>query len=92
MSLSNEYFDWHLTPRGWVEGTSGYDFGPVLVKPPSDRVLTVRHHDETPVVYRRIQWVEEIWRSDDERLVEKLVAQHGRVPERLPSESPPDDT
>jgi hypothetical protein len=57
--------DWHLTPRGWVQGTDVYFGRPTAESPPpEDRVLTMRDR-----VYQRSNWSREekswtqIWRS-----------------------------
>jgi len=46
MSLSKECQEYHLTPRGWVEGSfKGNAFvGSKNVKIPKDRVLTMRNN------------------------------------------------
>lgn len=58
--------EWHLTPNGWMHGTTRF-FGHIqgeAVEPPPDRVLTVVHE-----IYQRSEWsseersVHEIWRS-----------------------------
>jgi hypothetical protein len=41
MSASNEWTEWHLTPRGWERGTEKEDFRREDRDPPHDRVLTV---------------------------------------------------
>jgi hypothetical protein len=82
MSLSKEYQDEHLTPKGWVEGTESLDFGGTIVAVPDNCVMTVRHYDETPHVGTHIRWSKVTFRSGDEALVERLLKAHGDGPLR----------
>ena len=39
MAASNEWTEWHLTPRGWEEGSGRLDgVGVTHAEPPTDRV------------------------------------------------------
>lgn len=82
MSASNEWWDFHLTPRGWEGGSSMVDGGKGLteVQPPPDRVLTMRCSesvsDSHAPMYR--EW-EEQWRSPDEQSIQALLAKHGKA-------------
>ena len=79
MSASDEWWEWHLTPRGWIEGDEKLDHQPRVqrVEPPVDRVLTVCVHDYWPSVYRRQHWVTEEFRSADADVVNRLIEQYG---------------
>lgn len=85
MSLSKEWTIWHLTPRGWGEGSTRMDgIGVQEVPPPPDRVLSVEWEEEQTSMYgktRRLQT--EVWRSPDGGEVARLFALHGPPPERL---------
>lgn len=53
MSLSNEWFEYHLTPAGWIAGTEKLDSGTRNVPVPTDRVLTVQFHDSRSSIYSK---------------------------------------
>lgn len=85
MSASHEWTDWHLTPTGWVEGTSKLDSGATHEKPvPADRVLTVRWDEFLGAVQGKMHRThKEQWRSNDGALVAQLLAQFGPAPRSL---------
>jgi hypothetical protein len=85
MSLSHEWTDWHLTPRGWEEGSTEVDFGHVTEKePPPDRVLTVRFTEKLTSPYSKMHtWHDEKWRSDDANAVKTLLDKFGPPPDSL---------
>jgi len=83
MSLSKEYQEYHLTPKGWIEGSFKADlFGGSLQKEiPKDRVLTIRCYDEIthpkakPHLYDKI-----VWKLDDEERITTLKNKFGEKP------------
>lgn len=81
MSASNEWDEYHLTPRGWEEGSSKTDFAPEKeVPPPADRVLTKRFIDyQSSAFSRPHRYWEERWRSSDGAAVQELLAKHGDI-------------
>lgn len=83
MSLSNEWYEFHLTPAGWVKGSEKLDgAGEKGAPTPADRTLTLRFHDyqsHTRAKCKRRR--EEVWRSDDAALVKLLIQKFGRSPE-----------
>ena len=85
MSFSVEYTERHLTPRGWETGTERVDYGNTTYKdPPPDRVLTVRWTEEQTSPYAKMhRGSEEKWRSPDEALLQKLLAEFGAAPNSL---------
>lgn len=85
MSASNEWTLWHLTPRGWERGTEKTDFGEADEKPaPNDRVLTVKYREFMSSMFSSIEKTrDEVWRSQDERLVADLLAKFGPAPRSL---------
>ena len=59
MSASNEYSIWHLTPRGWEEGTEKLDFGTTERPVPPDAVLTLEYHERYSSIYSAPErWIE----------------------------------
>jgi hypothetical protein len=43
MAESDEWEEWHLTPRGWEQGSERVDFKGTTERPvPADRMLTFR--------------------------------------------------
>jgi hypothetical protein len=85
MSLSREWTDWHLTPRGWEAGSQHTDFGKETnIDPPQDRVLTSRFHEEISSRFSKPDRShEETWRSTDEESVDKLLKQFGSPPKLI---------
>jgi hypothetical protein len=82
MSAIHETFEYHLTPRGWVDGTAQLDLGnEEVVSPPEDRVATFEEDRYVGDVHSQIKvtW-EQTWRAQDVDL-EPLYAKFGRYPE-----------
>ena len=85
MSYSNEWTEWHLTPRGWESGTERID-GPGIERKdePKDRVLTYRWTEVQTSPYAPMRrYGREVFRASDERPIAELIAQFGKPPERL---------
>jgi hypothetical protein len=80
MSASNEWQERHLTPAGWLDGSTKLDHyrTPTHVEPPADRVLSVTVHDYWPSMARREHWIDEDYRSEDGELVTRLLEQFGQ--------------
>jgi hypothetical protein len=80
MAESNEYFDYHLTPVGWVKGSSRVSIENI-VEIPHDRVLSIRHTS-----YMRSSWsgseevVSVTYGRYDDDLVQNLRNQYGFWP------------
>jgi hypothetical protein len=84
VSLSEEYTDWDLTPRGWERGTERLDTGKTTeVKPPLDRVLTVRWLEEQISPSHRHESSNELWRSTDVEAIRELIEYFGTPPRSL---------
>ena len=85
MSASHEWTEWHLTHRGWEQGSWKIDFGSVNHKGyPADRVLTCQYHVRLSSSFSQYQrYVDEIWQSDNETVVKELIQKFGECPERL---------
>jgi hypothetical protein len=80
--LSDEWTDYHLTERGWEEGSLKSDGeGVTHVDLPDDRVLTIRRHERQGSPYSQMQvWSETEWESDDKKRLKELLAQFGSRP------------
>jgi hypothetical protein len=84
MSASNEWFEYHLTPQGWVTGSEKIDFSGIKGKDiPTDRVLTLRFNEYMSSSFSTMdKWCDEQYRHEDESLVNRLVKQFGESPGR----------
>ena len=84
MSLSKESQEYHLTPRGWIEGSFR---GDVLgsskdVGIPKDRVLTIACYDELPSVYSKPYFYDQVvWESEDKQAINHLKKKYGDKPD-----------
>ncbi len=80
MPVSRQWTEWHLTPGGWVSGSSRRDGeGNVWRDEPEDRVITFVYQERTASV-------QESWRSKHAGAaadIERLLAQHGACPQKL---------
>lgn len=82
MSVSNEWFEWHLTPNGWIEGSKKIDGSGVYQKEiPNESVLTLCFHERLSSPFSRAeQYYTIAWQHSDKALIEKLVQLHGDKP------------
>lgn len=82
MSASNEWFEYHLTPNGWVEGAEKVDGGGLKSKPsPPERVLTLCFHERLSSPFSKMEyWYTEGWRHEDSNLVQELINKYGSKP------------
>lgn len=86
VSMSNEWTEWHLTPRGWEPGKSSLDFQPVRGpdKPPKDRVLSVQYNEHMGSAVSKVSKLKnEIWRSPDASAINSLLKEFGECPEQI---------
>ncbi len=85
MSASDEWTEYHLTPKGWETGSDRVDGqGETLKDPPADRVLTVRWREYLGSVYGKMKrYHEEVWKSDDVTAISALRKQFGEPPSSL---------
>lgn len=84
MSLSKECQEYHLTPRGWVEGSFQGDAigGANKVETPDDRVLTVACYDELSSAFSKPYFHDQVlWQSGDKSLLEQLKTKFGERPD-----------
>ncbi len=84
MSLTNEWFEFHLTSAGWVAGSEKLDFGGGKNVPtPEGRVFTIRCHIFQSCSFAdEKRWCEEVFRSDDAALVQELLERLGNRPDK----------
>ncbi|MFT3927461.1 MAG: hypothetical protein QM778_33315 [Myxococcales bacterium] len=82
MSASNEWNEYHLTPRGWEPGSFKTDFAGIKERPtPPDRAMTCTSHEYQSGIYSKVdRWTDEDWRSADAALVARLLVQFGPCP------------
>jgi hypothetical protein len=82
MSASNEWFDYHLTPRGWELGSSKTDFGrPVTKDPPSDRVISIHVTERLSSSFSKVDQTTTVtFQTDDTEALNDLIARFGESP------------
>lgn len=85
MSLSKEWTEWHLTPRGWESGSERIDFSGITSKePPVDRVVTYRWIEEQTSAFSRMHCKhEKVWEAGDKAAINQLLKQYGGAPSHL---------
>lgn len=85
MAASNEWTEWHLTPRGWERGSECEDHSGVKEKSaPPDRVLTYRWEEHLSSEFGTMdRSSQELWRSDDKAEIKELIMKFGGPPESL---------
>lgn len=85
MTLSKEWTDWHLTPRGWERGSQRTDGVGVEEKEPvADRILTHRWSEvQTSGYSQMVRHGERMWESGDKVRLAELLEEHGEPPESL---------
>jgi hypothetical protein len=85
MSASDEWTEYHLTPRGWEMGSDRVDGqGTTLKDPPADRVVTVRWREYLGSVYGKMKkYHEDVWESDDKAAIGELRRKFGDPPAEL---------
>lgn len=88
MSGNREWWEFHLTPKGWVKGSEQLQAGAKERPVPPDRMLTIRQHEHAPSRFAPPQtWSAIVWRHSDTRAIATLRAQFGEMPpgsERYP--------
>jgi len=89
MSLTNDSWEWHLTPTGWVLGTERLDQFVEQRPTPEDRVLSGRFEEKLEDAFSQLKltW-EVIWQdadADAAYLLEKFGEKPRHVAENLVS-------
>jgi hypothetical protein len=79
-----EWFEYHLTQNGWVEGSRHIDPGKTIeIASPQNRVMTIRGHETFPHVRAEAYGsVEIVWIDDDNDKVKALIEKIGKLPSR----------
>ncbi|QCI13342.1 hypothetical protein E6B08_19100 [Pseudomonas putida] len=85
MAASNEWTEWHLTPRGWERGTEREDFKPTVNRDaPADCVMTCKHSEVMSSSFSPVKSTDHtIWKHSDEQLLSSLLEQYGPAPKHL---------
>lgn len=82
----SEWTEWHLTFRGWEQGSQKREFSAQLkeVEAPDDRVLTCRYHENVTINSVWMQkHVSEVCKDSNQQQIDKLIEQFGSCPESL---------
>ena len=82
MAISRQWTEWHLTPRGWVSGSSRRDGeGNVWRDEPEDRIVTFAYQEQIDKAHPEPHvTVQESWRSKAVGAgagIDDLLIQHG---------------
>lgn len=84
MSASHEFTERHLTPAGWIRGSTRVDPGRIAMQePPGDRVLTVMWTERCNGYGPVHGSSSTTWRSEDAAAIARLIAQFGEAPRSL---------
>jgi hypothetical protein len=85
MAISKQWTEWHLTPAGWVSGSTRRDKeGNVWRDEPEDRVLSFVYQEQIDKAHPEPHpTVQESWRSKIAPNVDGLLTQHGPCPRKL---------
>jgi hypothetical protein len=88
MAISRQWTEWHLTPAGWVSGSTRRDVqGNDWRDEPKDRVITFVYQEQTDKAHPETQvTVQESWRlkaAGAATSIEQLLTLHGPCPQKL---------
>jgi hypothetical protein len=92
MAIRKEWTEWHLTPRGWEQGSTRREGrGNDWRDEPADRLLSYQHIEihasgGQPSTFQSKISTEETWRTKDPAALQQLesaLARHGDAPARL---------
>ncbi|HEX6772848.1 MAG TPA: hypothetical protein VF126_12525 [Acidobacteriaceae bacterium] len=86
MRIRKEWTEWHLTPRGWEQGSTRREgSGNIWRDEPADRLMSCQHVELHTSSGPNIR-TEETWRTKDPEALTRLEAalkKHGPPPARL---------
>ena len=82
MSASNEWFMYHLTPKGWVAGSEKVDVAGETTRPiPNDTYVTVTIHERLASIYSKMdKWEERQEKEGYKQLIDSLYEKFGYEP------------
>ena len=81
MALSNEWWEDHLTTRGWVKGSERLDCGSTKRETPADRVLTIRHAEYAASRFSGMEVSDStVFVTADKELLEECYKKYGNNP------------
>ena len=85
MAISKQWTEWHLTPAGWVSGSTRRDGeGNVWRDEPEDRVLSFVYQEQIDKAHPEGHpTLQESWRSKVATTIDELQARHGSCPRKL---------
>ena len=85
MSAENDWFEYHLTPEGWLAGskTIGHIRQIEEIPIPCDRVLTIRFRtNQSCLASKTRHWHEVDWEHANHKIIDTLKEQFGSLPEQ----------
>jgi hypothetical protein len=82
MAASHDWYEWHLTPRGWEEGSVYQDSPRKTVEPPADRVETwVADVVIGSTFSKPYRSKKQTWTSSDDEAIRMLREKFGECPD-----------
>ncbi len=83
MSLTNDSWEWHLTPTGWVLGTEKLDQFVEEREIPEDRVMSGRFEEKLEDAFSELQLTWEITWRNAEINPQPLLTKFGEKPRHV---------
>lgn len=85
MSASNEYTEWHLTPRGWERGTEKTDFQERINRnPPPDTILSYKYYEFMSSPFSRMErGTNLLFGNPEDIATQEFLKKYGNCPYNL---------
>jgi hypothetical protein len=85
MPVNNNWFEYHLTPMGWISGSEGNNYLEIKEKIiPKDRVLILRFYEILSSPFSKLdKWYTEHWRHEDTAKINVNIEIYGEMPEGI---------
>jgi len=83
MPLSNDCWEWHLTPTGWVLGTERLDQFLEQRSTPEDRVLSGRFEETLEDAFSELKLTWEVFWTDPSIDTSTLLSKFGEKPRHV---------